>query len=241
MHVAGTGFDDRHFGVAHDGLDQTRSSSRHEHVDMASRLHHGGGSGASVLVDGLHQRGFETVGFKHRGDDAQRGSIGAFGGVTASQQRGIARFKAQAGHVHSDVRPGLINHADDAHRYARLGKAQTVGQIVSAHDFADRIRQGGHMAHALGGGGHARHVEQQAVKLARIHAVFLGFEHVQRVGGFDVRSMLVQRVRNGKQQFVFGFGICLCKTLLCACGLIGLAAHRVEHLRTQFIAHKKQE
>ena len=77
--------------------------------------------------------------------------------------------------------------------------------------------------------------------LARIHAVFLGFEHVQRVGGFDVRSMLVQRVRNGKQQFVFGFGICLCKTLLCACGLIGLAAHRVEHLRTQFIAHKKQE
>lgn len=53
--------------------------------------------------------------------------------------------------------------------------------------------------------------------------------------------MLVQRVRNGKQQFVFGFGICLCKTLLCACGLIGLAAHRVEHLRTQFIAHKKQE
>ena len=83
--------------------------------------------------------------------------------------------------------------------------------------------------------------EQQAVELARIHAVFLGFEHVQRVGGFDVRSMLVQRVRNGKQQFVFGFGICLCKTLLCACGLIGLAAHRVEHLRTQFIAHKKQE
>ena len=52
--------------------------------------------------------------------------------------------------------------------------------------------------------------------------------------------MLVQRVRNGKQQFVFGFGICLCKTLLCACGLIGLAAHRVEHLRTQFIAHKNK-
>ena len=207
---------------------------------MASRLHHGGSTGASVLVDGLHQCGFETVGFKHRGDDAQRGSIGAFGGVAASQQRGIAGLEAQAGHVHSDVRPGLIDHADDAHRYARLGKAQTVGQIVSAHDFADRIRQGGHMTHALGGGGHARHVEQQAVKLARIHAVFLGFEHVQRVGGFDVRGVPVQRIRNGEQQFVFGFGICLCKTLLRACGLIGLAAHRVEHLRTQFIAHNSQ-
>ncbi len=67
MHVAGTGFDDRHFGVAHDGLDQTRSSSRHEHVDMASRLHHGGGTGASVLVDGLHQCGFETVGLQRGG------------------------------------------------------------------------------------------------------------------------------------------------------------------------------
>ena len=29
--------------------------------------------------------------------------------------------------------------------------------------------------------------------------------------------------------------------LAIGCGLIGLAAHRVEHLRTQFIAHKKQE
>ena len=102
------------------------------------------------------------------------------------------------------------------------------------------MRQGGLTAHALGGGGHARHVEQQAVELARVHAVFLGFEHVQRVGGFDVRGVLVQRVRNGEQQFILGFGICLCKTLLCACGLIGLAAHRVEHLRTQFIAHNSQ-
>ena len=192
-------------------------------------------TGAPVLVDGLHQCGFETVGFKHRGDDAQRGGVSAFGGVAASQQRGIAGLEAQAGHVHSDVRPGLVDHADDAHRHARLGKAQTVGQVVSAHDLADRIGQGGHMAHALGGGGHARHVEQQAVELARIHAVFLGFEHVQRVGGFDVRSMLVQRVRNGKQQFVFGFGICLCKMLLCALRPDRPGGHTASNtVRTQF-------
>lgn len=47
------------------------------------------------------------------------------------------------------------------------------------------------MTHALGGGNHARYVEQQTAKLARIHTVFLGFGHIQHVSSFDVHGVLV--------------------------------------------------
>ena len=94
MHVAGTGFDDRHFGVAHDGLDQTRSSSRHEHVDMASRLHHGGGAVASVFVYGCDHVVVVSVFGEYVGDDGECCRVGVFGRVSAAQQDGVAGFDA---------------------------------------------------------------------------------------------------------------------------------------------------
>ena len=240
MNVAGTSLNNRHLGIAHHGLDEPRTAAWHQHIDMATGLHHGGGSGTAILVDGLHQSRIKTVSFQHWGDNAQGGGIGTFGDMPTSQQRSITGLQAQAGHVNSDVGASFVNHADDAHGHARLGEAQSVRQVIATHDFTNRIGQRCHMAHALGCGGHARRIEKQAIELARVHAVFLGFKHVQRIGGLDIGGMLIQRIRNGQQQLVLGFGVRLGKALLCARGLIGLTAHRVEYLRTQFITHNIQ-
>ena len=44
VYVASSGFNDRHFGVLHDGLNKARSPSWNEQVDVTLGLHHGGGA-----------------------------------------------------------------------------------------------------------------------------------------------------------------------------------------------------
>ena len=61
VYVASSGFNDRHFGVLHDGLNKSRSPSWNEQVDVTLGLHHGGGALASVFVDGCDECGVISV------------------------------------------------------------------------------------------------------------------------------------------------------------------------------------
>lgn len=84
VHVAGACFDDGYFGVAYDGLDEARSAAWDEHVDVAARLHHGGGTITSVQVDGSDHGPVESVFVKYVADDCECCHVGAFGCVSAS-------------------------------------------------------------------------------------------------------------------------------------------------------------
>lgn len=170
VHVAGTGLDDGHLGVAHHGLDEARAAAGHEQVDMPSRLHERGGAFAPVRVHGVDEGRVEMQLGEHVLDDRERGRVGALGRVAAAQQGRVAGFDAQRHHVHGDIGTRLVDHADHTHRHAHLLQAQTVGGLEAAHDLPHRVGQRGHMAHVLGRGRDARHVEFEPVELARVHA-----------------------------------------------------------------------
>ena len=170
MDVAGSGLDDRHFGIAYDSLDESGSAARDQHVDVAACLHHRRGALASVFVDGVDQRRVESVRGERVVDHRHCRRVRALCVVPSAQYGGVAGFEAQAGHIHGHVRPGFVDHADNADGHVHLIEPQPVLQRVSALDLADRIGQRGHVANAFGAGGDARLVEPETVELPGVHA-----------------------------------------------------------------------
>ena len=66
------------------------TAAGHQQVDVPTRLHHGRRAVTSEIVDGLHQRAIEPLRTQRPADHVERGGIGAFGGMTATQHGRIA-------------------------------------------------------------------------------------------------------------------------------------------------------
>ena len=102
--------------------------------------------------------------------------------------------------------------------------------MVSAYDFADRIRQGSYVAYALCGCIDAGHVEFESVEFACIHAMFSRFLHVNGVGCGNFSGTRVECVRDDVEKLVFTLRVGLGKLRLRdSCG-VGFGAHSVEHV-----------
>ncbi len=150
--------------------------------------------------------------------------------MSASEQDRVAGFDAQRGDVDGDVGARLVDHAEHADGHAHLLQAQAVLQMVSAYDLAHRVGQGRHVAHALGRGFDAWDVELEPVEFARVHAVFGGLAHVERVGPRDGVGVRVERVGHRFEQPVLRRGVGLGQSgLRAACG-VAHPAYRLEHV-----------
>ena len=108
-------------------------------------------------------------------------------------------FSAEAGGVDGDVGPGLVDHADDAHRDAHLADLESVGERGAAHDLADGVGEGGDVAQRLGDGGDARGVEAEAVLQALRHPALAAAREVALVGVDDRVGGGVEGVGEGPQ------------------------------------------
>ena len=89
----------------------------------------------------------DEVGGKSEGDeclahDANDCLIRFLCCTSTAQDHGIASFQGEHGGVDRDVRAGLVDHADDSHRHAKLGDAQPQFVACAADDFPDGVRQG---------------------------------------------------------------------------------------------------
>ena len=123
------------------------------HVDGAvEALQHHADRGA---VAGRHQRdrGLRQVGLAQalgqRGVDRARRAI-AVG--AAAQDHGVAGLERQRAGVGGDVRPALVDDADDADRHAHALDGHAVRPRPGFGDLADRVGQLAHHVEALGHG-----------------------------------------------------------------------------------------
>ena len=108
-------------------FDQALAAARHDHVERAVQAgqHHAHG----FAVARRHERdgGRRQPGFEETFD--QRGMDGAAGAKTlraAAQDRGIAGLQAQRAGIGGDIRPALIDDADDAERHPHALDAHAV-------------------------------------------------------------------------------------------------------------------
>src|SRR5690606_20308984 len=128
--------------------------------------------------------------------------IGAARRPGAAQQRGAAGLEADRGRVGRDVRSALVDHPDDTHRDTDLLQLQAVRQGRAAHHLADRVREGGHVAHALGERRDAGLVEREPVDDVLRGAVGARLRHVLGVGAHDALRARHQRIGHRRQRRV---------------------------------------
>ncbi len=119
MAIADTGLDGRHLRVADDRVDQAGTAARDHHVDQPAGLDQMGDAGPVRTGQQLHRIGVEALGGQRGAQRVHQRGVRPRRRRTAAQQNRVARFQRQAERVDGDVRPALVDDADDA----RAGRA----------------------------------------------------------------------------------------------------------------------
>ena len=119
----------------------------------------GGQLGQLVAVaagDQRHGTGRQPGGGGRRGGDAGQDGVGVRGRARAPQHDGVAGLQAQRGGIDGDVGARLVDDGDDAQRHPDAAQRQPIGQRRAIDHLADRVGQGGDLAHAGRHGGGPR-------------------------------------------------------------------------------------
>ena len=135
----------------------------------------------------------------------QRGVDGAGGAEAvraAAQDHGIAGLEAQRAGIGGDVRPALVDHADDAERHAHALDAHAVRPRPGRHDGADRIGELAHHVEAVRHGLDPRRVERQPVEEGRGRAGALASARSSAIGGEDCRLRAADGLGHGGERAV---------------------------------------
>ena len=120
----------------------------------------------------------------------------------AAQHDGVAALEAERARIRRDVRPALIDDADDAERRRHALDDQAVRPREGRKHAPDRIRQGGDLFEAARGSLDAIRVERQPVDQGRAEALRLGVGEVAGVGGQNLRRSRAQRSCGGGKRLV---------------------------------------
>ena len=143
-------FNHRHAGVVHDGFDQRMAAAWNDKIDEAIHFRHETNCFAIGLRDKLDtvrwQSGFGAAALQGFGD----GDVGMNRFRAAAKNHGIACFRTKNCSVAGDVRPRLVNDADDPDRHAHFGNLDSVRLGPGAQHFPDRIGQAGDLTNTVG-------------------------------------------------------------------------------------------
>ena len=124
----------------------------------------------------------------------------------AAQHHRVAALQAQRAGVGGDVRPALVDDADDAERGRDALDDEAVGAIVGREHPADRIGQFCDLLHPLRHRLDALFVKCESVDHRRRKPAPLGLAEVARIGGQDFRLSLAQYLCCGFQRVRFLLG-----------------------------------
>jgi hypothetical protein len=120
----------------------------------------------------------------------------------AAQDRGVAGLEAERGGVGGDVRPALVDDADDAERHRARARSSCRSARPALGDRADRIGSAAHHLDAVRHGGDALVVEREPVEEGRGRARGLGAARssalAARISGLRARI----RLRDGGERRV---------------------------------------
>ena len=184
--VADTGLDGRHGGVADDGVDQARPAARDDDVDEAAGLDQVRDAGPVGAGQQLHRVGVQPLGHQRGAQRGHECRVGPRRRRTTAQQHGVARLQREPERVDRDVRPALVDHADDTERNALLAHLQAVGQRAAAQHLADRVGQAGDLTQSGGDAVDALGFSASRSSIALGGARSAGGVEIFGVGGQDL-------------------------------------------------------
>jgi hypothetical protein len=135
----------------------------------------------------LHAVRGQASGFQRVAQHGDERGVRVLGGRRPAQQRGVAGLQREARRVDGHVRPGFVDHADDAERDAHLAHVQPVGEQTAAQHLAHRVGQARDRQQTLGDAVDPLLGERQAVEHVLGEARFApGFQ----VGGVRLEDLL---------------------------------------------------
>jgi hypothetical protein len=124
--------------------------------------------------------------------------------AAAEQDHRVPALERETGSVDRDVRPGLVDHPDDAHRDPDLPQSHPVGQRRAAHDLTHRVGQGGELAQGVGDRDDPLAGQCEPVEESRGGAVLTPPRQVLGVGCHDLGGRGDERVSQRVQRGVLG-------------------------------------
>ena len=201
--VAGAGFDDGDGRVHDDRLNKTCAAARNENVQIAVQLHHlrrGLAGGVLNEVDGVFG---QAAGSERPAHDAGQAHRGAERLLAAAQDAGRACLEAEHSRVHGNVRTGLVDDADDAHRDALLTDIQAVRTPAHPEHLAHRVGERRDLTAALRDAGDALFVQHQAVDEAVVQTGGTAVFDVDFVCRDDFVRVRDKRICDGENSAVF--------------------------------------
>ena len=201
--VAGAGLQDGHGGVHHGVVYEPRAAAGDDEVDVLPQLEHAVDGLVARVLDQADRVGRDAGGFQRLAHDAHQRRVRLIRRGAAAQEHRTAGLEGQRRGVHRDVRPRLVDDADDAHRHADLADDEPVGAGPLVHHAPDGVGQRRHLVQALGHAGYAVGVEHQAVEQGLGHAALAALGHVFFIGREDLRRLFDQSLCHGTQRLVF--------------------------------------
>ena len=202
-------FDNRHFGLAADALNEAFATTRDDDVDI---LGHGNELAHRLAVGGLHQlHGVlrQTRLLQGLLNQQGQGLVGVDGFRATPQNAGVATFDRQAGRFNGDIGTAFENHAEHTQRDAHLPHADAAGLLFHAQNFTNDIGHGRQLFTAFSTGGQYLGREAQAVDHGRGQTCSLSPRQVFGVVNLECFCVFAQQSSQAFQSTVFGGSRCL--------------------------------
>ena len=117
----------------------------------------------SSLHDPHHSLG-EAHGLRRSRQDSRDRCVAPDGLGAASQEDGVASLDAQACHVGGHIRPGLVDHSNNAQRDPHATHPEAIGASLQRGCLPDRIRKGRYLSQTLRHCPHALGAEPQPIQ-----------------------------------------------------------------------------
>ena len=196
-------FDDRHFGLAADALDQALATAWNNHVHI---LRHGDQEADGFPVGAWHK--LHRIGGQVSFDQSLlhqpgQGLVRFDGFRAAAQNAGVATFDGERRGFNRHIRPALVNHAEHPDGHPHLTNTDATGLLLHANDFANHVRHGGQLFAADGNGLNDFGAQDQTINQRRGQAGRFGTFDIDAVCRLQRRLLAAQQRRQAQQRSVF--------------------------------------
>lgn len=141
--------DHRHRRLGHEARNEAFSASRNENVDIvagADEFAHERAVGARNQLNGFCGKTGRAEAFCN---DAGERAIAFKRLVAATQNDGVAGFESKGGGVHRHIGTGLIDHRDDAERYAHAADFNAGRHWTNFRNRSDGVGKLSNLNHAF--------------------------------------------------------------------------------------------
>ena len=200
--VAGSRLDDGNLRALDAMANQTRPSTRDEHVDDAMKLHEGIGCRAIGRGDGAHRVGGKPDRGDRLGENPRDGLVRADREAASAQDDGVARLQANTRRVGGDVRSGLVDHRHNPERHADARELDAVVQRRGRLGLAEGIGQRDQFLQSIRHGADAGLVEHETIEQRVARPRLARGVHIARVRLHDTVRVGAQRPCHSEKRVV---------------------------------------